>query len=67
VFDGLLSAKATINSVAGTVPCAISFDPFGHLMIAEGRQPVGERLHLVGRRRLSSAAVTELDSWPQPG
>jgi len=32
---GRLSAKATVNSEPGTVPFAISFDPFGHLVIAE--------------------------------
>jgi 6-phosphogluconolactonase (cycloisomerase 2 family) len=34
-FGGRLSAKATINSEPGTVPFAISFDSFGHLVIAE--------------------------------
>ena len=32
---GLLSARATVNAEPGTVPFAISFDPFGHLVIAE--------------------------------
>jgi hypothetical protein len=34
-FGGLLSAWATVNSEPSTVPFAISFDPFGHLVIAE--------------------------------
>ena len=34
-FGGLLSAKPTVNAEPGTVPFAISFDPFGHLVIAE--------------------------------
>ena len=34
-FGGLLSAKPTVNEQPGTVPFAISFDPFGHLVIAE--------------------------------
>ena len=34
-FGGRLSAQATVNSEPGTVPFAISFDPFGHLVIAE--------------------------------
>ena len=34
-FGGRLSARATVNSEPGTVPFAISFDPFGHLVIAE--------------------------------
>jgi hypothetical protein len=34
-FGGFLSARATVNSEPGTVPFAISFDPFGHLVIAE--------------------------------
>ena len=32
---GRLSGQATVNSEPGTVPFAISFDPFGHLVIAE--------------------------------
>jgi DNA-binding beta-propeller fold protein YncE len=32
---GLLSAAPVVNSEPGTVPFAISFDPFGHLVIAE--------------------------------
>jgi hypothetical protein len=34
-FDGQLSASPLVNSEPGTVPFAISFDPFGHLVIAE--------------------------------
>jgi len=34
-FDGLLSAKPTVNAEPGSVPFAIAFDPFGHLAIAE--------------------------------
>jgi hypothetical protein len=34
-FGGRLSARATVNSEPGTVPFAIAFDPFGHLVIAE--------------------------------
>ena len=34
-FGGRLSARPTVNSEPGTVPFAISFDPFGHLVIAE--------------------------------
>ena len=34
-FGGLLSTKPTVNEQPGTVPFAISFDPFGHLVIAE--------------------------------
>ena len=34
-FGGRLSAKATVNAEPGTVPFAIAFDPFGHLVIAE--------------------------------
>ena len=34
-FSGRLSAKATVNAEPGTVPFAIAFDPFGHLVIAE--------------------------------
>ena len=34
-FGGLLSARPTVNAEPGTVPFAISFDPFGHLVIAE--------------------------------
>ena len=34
-FGGLLSAKPTVNEQPGTVPFAIAFDPFGHLVIAE--------------------------------
>jgi len=34
-FGGRPSAQATVNSEPGTVPFAISFDPFGHLVIAE--------------------------------
>ena len=34
-FGGRLSAKPTVNDEPGTVPFAISFDPFGHLVIAE--------------------------------
>ena len=34
-FGGRLSRHATVNSEPGTVPFAISFDPFGHLVIAE--------------------------------
>jgi len=34
-FDGRLSAEPTVNSEPGTVPFAISFDVFGHLVIAE--------------------------------
>jgi hypothetical protein len=33
-FDGRLSAP-TVNAEAGAVPFAISFDPYGHLVIAE--------------------------------
>ncbi len=32
---GLLSAVPVVNSEPGTVPFAIDFDPFGHLLIAE--------------------------------
>jgi 6-phosphogluconolactonase (cycloisomerase 2 family) len=34
-FGGRLSAKPTVNAEPGTVPFAIAFDPFGHLVIAE--------------------------------
>lgn len=34
-FGGRLSGTATVNSEPGTVPFAIAFDPFGHLVIAE--------------------------------
>ena len=34
-FGGLLSARPTVNAAPGTVPFAIAFDPFGHLVIAE--------------------------------
>jgi 6-phosphogluconolactonase (cycloisomerase 2 family) len=34
-FDGTLSAAPVVNSEPGTVPFAISFDAFGHLVIAE--------------------------------
>jgi DNA-binding beta-propeller fold protein YncE len=34
-FGGLLSARPTVNAEPGTVPFAIAFDPFGHLVIAE--------------------------------
>jgi 6-phosphogluconolactonase (cycloisomerase 2 family) len=34
-FGGRLSAAATVNSEPGTVPFAISFDPFGHMVVAE--------------------------------
>jgi hypothetical protein len=34
-FGGRLSAKPAVNAEPGTVPFAISFDPFGHLVIAE--------------------------------
>jgi 6-phosphogluconolactonase (cycloisomerase 2 family) len=34
-FDGRLSAAPVVNSEPGTVPFAISFDPSGHLVIAE--------------------------------
>jgi DNA-binding beta-propeller fold protein YncE len=34
-FGGRLSAKPTMNAEPGTIPFAISFDPFGHLVIAE--------------------------------
>jgi DNA-binding beta-propeller fold protein YncE len=34
-FDGRLSAAAVVNSEPGTVPFAISFDLYGHLLIAE--------------------------------
>ena len=34
-FGGRLSAKPTVNTEPGTVPFAIAFDPFGHLVIAE--------------------------------
>jgi DNA-binding beta-propeller fold protein YncE len=34
-FGGRLSASPVVNSEPGTVPFAISFDPFGHLVIAE--------------------------------
>jgi DNA-binding beta-propeller fold protein YncE len=34
-FDGQLSATPTVNSEPGTVPFAISFDVYGHLVIAE--------------------------------
>jgi hypothetical protein len=35
VVSGPLSAPPTMNAEPGTVPLAISFDPFGHLIIAE--------------------------------
>ncbi len=34
-FDGRLSAAPVVNSEPGTVPFAISFDLYGHLVIAE--------------------------------
>jgi 6-phosphogluconolactonase (cycloisomerase 2 family) len=34
-FDGRLSASPVVNPEPGTVPFAISFDPSGHLVIAE--------------------------------
>ena len=34
-FGGRLSARPTVNSEPGTVPFAISFDVYGHLVIAE--------------------------------
>jgi 6-phosphogluconolactonase (cycloisomerase 2 family) len=34
-FAGLLSAAPVVNSEPGTVPFAISFDSYGHLVIAE--------------------------------
>jgi DNA-binding beta-propeller fold protein YncE len=34
-FGGQLSAAPTVNSEPGTVPFAISFDVYGHLVIAE--------------------------------
>lgn len=34
-FGGLISASPVVNSEPGTVPFAISFDPSGHLVIAE--------------------------------
>jgi DNA-binding beta-propeller fold protein YncE len=34
-FDGRLSAAPVVNSEPGTVPFAISFDFYGHLLIAE--------------------------------
>ena len=39
-FGGLLSAKPTVNEQPGTVPFAIAFDPFGHLVVAEAG-PIG--------------------------
>jgi 6-phosphogluconolactonase (cycloisomerase 2 family) len=34
-FGGWLSAKPVVNAEPGTVPFAITFDPYGHLVIAE--------------------------------
>ena len=34
-FGGRPSGKPTVNAEPGTVPFAIAFDPFGHLIIAE--------------------------------
>jgi 6-phosphogluconolactonase (cycloisomerase 2 family) len=34
-FDGTLSAQPVVNSEPGTVPFAITFDPAGHLVIAD--------------------------------
>jgi DNA-binding beta-propeller fold protein YncE len=34
-FDGYLSAAPVVNAEPGTVPFAISFDRYGHLVIAE--------------------------------
>ncbi len=34
-FDGRLSAAPVVNAEPGTVPFAITFDPYGHLVIAE--------------------------------
>ena len=34
-FGGQLSAVPVVNSEPGTVPFAINFDPYGHLLIAE--------------------------------
>jgi 6-phosphogluconolactonase (cycloisomerase 2 family) len=34
-WDGTLSASPTVNAEPGTVPFAITFDPYGHLVIAE--------------------------------
>jgi len=34
-FDGRLSASPVVNSEPGTVPFAVSFDSYGHLVIAE--------------------------------
>ena len=37
--DGRLSASPVVNSEPGTVPFAISFDLYGHLVIAEAEAP----------------------------
>jgi DNA-binding beta-propeller fold protein YncE len=34
-FDGTLSGQPVVNSEPGTVPFAITFDPAGHLVIAD--------------------------------
>jgi DNA-binding beta-propeller fold protein YncE len=58
-FGGLLSAAPVVNSEPGTVPFAISFDPFGHLVIAEAGTNALATFSLA-----ASGTVTLIDAVP---
>jgi 6-phosphogluconolactonase (cycloisomerase 2 family) len=51
--DGRLSARPTVNSEPGTVPFAISFDQFGHLVIAEAGTNAVSTFTLAGNGTVS--------------
>ena len=51
--DGRLSATPVVNSEPGTVPFAISFDQFGHLVIAEAGTNAVSTFRLAGSGTVS--------------
>ena len=60
-FGGRLSAEPTVNTEPGTVPFAIAFDPFGHLVIAEAGT------NAVSTFQLSRDGTASLLHRPPPG
>jgi 6-phosphogluconolactonase (cycloisomerase 2 family) len=69
-FGGRLSARPTVNSEPGTVPFAVSFDRFGHLVIAEAGTNALATFRLAGNgtvslldRKLTGQAAT---CWVTP-
>ncbi len=70
--DGYLSAAPVVNAEPGTVPFAISFDRYGHLVIAEAGTNALATFALAPRGTLSLIDAVPTGArppagWPRPG